>query len=450
MFTLETQHKQIPKRWIALMIVLGLPLAVVGTIGGNLTFTMRKFIESPATINSISSLDVLFNILIAVVCLYISDYIWTRRGRRSPFVLVAWACMAGCLWFIPMADSTLSIVSMLIMWLAFNDLAATFGILVMEIVPPKQRVWYGAWNSWVLNIFNLTMWLIVNGRFDDTLHTPSFPITGESMIYWLGAVTLTGGFLFLFFFVRERKPGHIPKLPAGGIIKGVTGSLVVDRSLWPVYLLAFSGILITTGLGAIDGLLITEQWAYSKQDMATNVFVGGVLNIALLPLLGWGLTRISLITGFLIGVVATLALKSGYYIFVQYGLPDQRPEIHHMILFGYPLALASTVLSIVTNPLIFDYIPRDKMGTAQAGLGVVRNITRLLTLNGVGLWVVWFSGLTMPEGGYDYFSGYLFMIGMEIVGCCFLAYFILQVRRGTIKPLGRVGFDSPSQTEESK
>jgi hypothetical protein len=318
----------------------------------------------------------------------------------------------------------------------------------MEIVPPKQRIWYSSMSSWVFNILNLIMWLMINGRFDDTLHIGGYKVTGEQAIYWFGAAATAAGFIFVLFFVRERKPDVPVERPTahGNPVKGVLRSLLAERALWPVYLLAFSGVLVTTGLGALDGLLTTEQWGYSKQDFATNVFVGGMLNIAILPLIGWGLNRTGPLNGYLIGVAGTLILKIAYYVYVTWFLPDQRPSVTDMILFGYPTSLFATIMTITVGPLVFDYIPRDKMGTAQAGLGVVRNITRLITLNGVGLWVAWYSGFTRTDGSFDYFSGYLFMILMNILGCGILIYFARQVRRGVILPLGRTDFHPVEDT----
>ena len=433
---METGHRRIPRRWIALLVLLGLPVVVAGGLGPNLSFTLRRFIESPALISSLLSLDVLFNILVAATCLYVSDYIWTRRGRRIPFILVSWIGIAVCLVGIPVAGTAAGVVSLMVLYMVFMDVSATLNTLVMEIVPPEQRMWYSVWSQWAFNLLNLLMWLMINGRFDDTLHAGAFVISGEHSIYGFAAAGFLAGAIFIGLFVRERKPAVIPAFPAGGFLKGTVRALVRERGLWPVYLLAFSHTLVQTGLGAVDGLLITEQWGYSKQDMATNVFAGGLLNIALLPLLGWGLNRVSRITGFAIGVAVTLGLKIAYYLFVQFALPDHRPDITHMILFGYPISLGSSSLSIVSLPLIFDYIPRDQMGTAQAGLNVVRNLTRLVTLNGVGLWVTAYSAMVGRTAGYDYFSGYLFMILMEIVGAVFLLYFILQVRRGAIRAVG--------------
>ena len=87
MHLIETQHKRIPWRWVVLLVIMQQVRILALFASGSMTFTMRKYIESPLVINSVSSLDVLFNLLVAAPCLYYSDRIWTRFGRRLPFVL---------------------------------------------------------------------------------------------------------------------------------------------------------------------------------------------------------------------------------------------------------------------------------------------------------------------------------------------------------------------------
>jgi MFS family permease len=205
--------------------------------------------------------------------------------------------------------------------------------------------------------------------------------------------------------------------------------------------LVFSTILMQTGLGAIDPLLMTEQWGYSKQDMGTNVFVGGLINlVVVIPLIGLFADKMDRLRMFSLGVAGGLVGQVAYYVFVQFLLPERRPSIAQMILFGQFLSIFGQFATIALQPLIFEYIPRDKMGTAQAGLNFVRSITRLITLNGIGVWVALYSQWFLPPRKFDYFSGYLFMILMNVLGCAFLVWFALQVRRGKILPLGRLEF----------
>ena len=295
--------------------------------------------------------------------------------------------------------------------------------------------------AWFFNANIMLSAVVISGRFDDVVHSLGFRLRGEELIYWWGATCLVFCTVVLALFVRERRPVAPPPKDLGGGFKGAFRSIFAERSLWPVYLLVFSTILMQTGLGAIDPLLMTEQWGYSKQDMGTNIFVGGLINLFIaIPLIGVLTDKMDRLHMFAIGVTGTLIAQIAYYVFVQFILPDQRPSIAQMILFGQTLSMVGQFSGIALQPLIYDYIPRDRLGTAQAGLNFVRSVTRLITLNGIGLWVATYSKWFMPEGTYDYFSGYLFMILMNALGCGFLLYFALQVRRGLIVPHGRLGF----------
>jgi len=447
MYILETQHKQVPWRWVIALQVMKMAWLFGFFASGTMTFTMRKFIESPMIINSVSSLDVLFNMLVAAPCLYVSDRIWTRWGRRRPFVLTAWVVMMGCMLLLPLVRHAVPVGIIVVVWLIFWDVNSVFDMLFFEIVPPQQRARASAIGQWLLNLVVMLQTVILTGRFDDVVHYAGFTLRGEQLIYWFVAACVMVCFVYVVLFVRERKPLAPPPPSHGRGFIGVVANVFAERTLWPVYFLAFSTVLMQVGLGAIDPLLMTEQWGYSKQDMGTNVFVGGTINMfVVIPLVGWIAERLKLLQMFTIGVVGVLFFLITYYVFVQYILPDQRPNIAQIIIFGQCMAMIGTFSGIAQQPLMFEYIPRSQMGTAQAGLNFVRSITRLLTLNGIGIWVTWYSKLFRPAGRYDYFSGYLFLILLNAVGCMLLMYFARQVKRGVIKPLGVMEFKPVEET----
>ena len=439
MHIIETQHKRVPWRWVVLIVLLGIPNIIPLFASGSLTFSMKKFIDSPAVINGLSSLDFLFKVLVSATCLYLSDRIWTRRGRRTPFIIAAWICMAVCFFFIPLAGGAWTLVPLVVLLLVATDVGATFQSLQMEIIPPDQRGRFSAMWQIVFQLLILLFGVVVGGRFDATLHRGDAVVRGEQTIYWLAALFLVIGIVFVWFFIRERRPTEAPPDHGAGI-KGVFGNLLGERRLWPVYLLAFSQTLITTGLGAIDPLLMTEQWGYTKQDLGTNCFVGGMINLCILPFIAYFADRMNRIKMFVGGVVCALVLQIAYYVFVQFVLPDHRPTLVHIIIFGEAMSICGLFANTAFLPMLFDYIPRNQMGTAQAGLNFVNSITRLLTLNGVGLWVAYYARLFLPAGKYDYFSAYLFIIILNLVGCGLILHFVRQIRRGVIQPLGKIEF----------
>ena len=283
---IETQHKKIPWRWVILLQILG-QMRILGFFAsGIMTFSMRKFIESPVIINSVSSLDIAFNILIAAPCLYYSDRIWTRFGRRLPFILTAYVVLAIVMILLPLAGSAIPLGLLVVIWLMFWDVGETYQMLTMEIIPPQQRGRAAAINSWLFGLVAIISSLVIVGRFDDVLHSTVATLRGEVLIYWFCAACIIFCILFLALFVKERKPLDYSPPPPGGLKSALT-NIFAERTLWPVYMLVFSMVLMETGLGAIQPLLFVDQWGYSKQDMGTNNFMGGIILLTcVIPVIG--------------------------------------------------------------------------------------------------------------------------------------------------------------------
>ncbi|TAG29275.1 MAG: hypothetical protein EAZ36_04335, partial [Verrucomicrobia bacterium] len=126
MFIIETQRKRIPWRWIIVLQFISSARILALFASGSMTFTMRKFIESPFLINSVSTLDILFNLAIATPCLYYSDRIWTRFGRRLPFIFVSFVVLGVAILLLPLAGSAVPMGVLIVLWLIFWDLGATF------------------------------------------------------------------------------------------------------------------------------------------------------------------------------------------------------------------------------------------------------------------------------------------------------------------------------------
>ncbi len=443
MLRIETQHKTVPWRWVVLFAFLAQSHAFILAASGMMTFTLRKYIENPALISSVSSLDVLFNVLIAAPCFYFSDRIWTRFGRRLPFVLTAWAGLAICMFLLPLAVGAVPVAVLVVLWLVFWDVGSTFAMLQMELVPPQQRGRAQAISNWFGNLGNMVVVVVLAGRFDDVVHFAGFTLHGERLIYWFGVFCVLFCIVFTVLFVRERRPTEPPPPDEGGGLVGVFRSVFGQRALWPVYLLALASMLMESDIGPLGNLLFTEQWGYSKQDMGTNVLAGGLLNMVLIiPLVGLVADRFSRLTLFAIGTGGILCLQIAFFVFVQFILPDQRPTIGHMILFGQLMSTCGQIAGVAFLPLTYDFIPRNRMGTAQAGLNILRSFTRLITLNGVALWVTFYAWAFLPEGQYDYFIGHLFTIASGCVGIGIVFYFSRQVRRGRFRPVGREEFES--------
>jgi MFS family permease len=438
-YVIETQHKSISWRWVTLMAIFGLPHTIAFFVTINLVFTIKKFINNPAVINAITSMDVAFNLIFAATVLYISDRIWTRYGRRKIFMIPAYAMIAIAFMLLPLATNVWTMLAAAVLWYIFIDVAATFMTLKMEVVPPHQRGRWSGMNAWITQILVIVFFVLVGPRFDDVITIGGFRLTGEMFSYWMGSFAMLIGLLFLCFFVKEVEPEEERPTFKGGFL-GVYKTVFANKQLFPVYLLMFCWLMIQQGLGAVDPLLFTEQWGYVKQDIGTNILAGGLLNLIVMPIMGYLADKVDRIKLITIGMVGAMLGKIGYYIWVQFILADNRPEIFHIIVFGYVASFFGSFISIAFWPLAYDYIPRDKMGTAQTGLMVIRTLSRFILMNGVGVFITAYSWLFLPEGQYDYFSGYLFLIVTDIIGVAIVLNFIYQTKKGKLEKVGQTSF----------
>jgi Na+/melibiose symporter-like transporter len=421
------------------MAIFGLPHGTSFFVTGNLVFTIKKFINNPAAINSLTSLDVIFNLVFAATCLYISDRIWTRYGRRKVFMIPAYFMIAIAFMILPLATNIYTMILGVVLWYIFIDVAATFQTLKMELIPPHQRGRWSAMNSWLFQIAIIVFFVFLGPRFDDVLTIGNFKLTGEMFTYWFGSTMMIGGGIFLCFFIKEVKPAEEPPSFKGGFL-GVYKSIFADKRLFPVYLLMFCWLMVQQGLDSLGPLLFTEQWGYTKQDMGTNFLAGGLINLFYIPILGWLVDKYDRAKLFLFALAGTMLAKIAYYVFIQFILPDSRPDIIHMIIFGQVASMLGWIIQVAFWPLVYDFIPRDKMGTAQTGISIVKTLTRLILMNGVGIWVTIYSMMFLPEGTFDYFSAYIFLIITDIIGVAIVANFIHKIKIGKLHAVGREEF----------
>lgn len=446
---IQTQRHNIPWRWVFLVGLMGVPYIMMFFIaageGALLTLSLRKYVEKPFLINAILSCDIAFNILIGATCLYLSDRVWTRFGRRKPFILVSWISLSVCLALIPLANSALTLIPLIILLFAVMDIGTTADMLVIEIIPPHQRGRYEALKGIYLHILIIVFALTMQGRFFETGEKAGVSFLGQQAIFWIGAFVILIGSLILILFIKENKPEEparqdAPKEEGNPVFRPIK-AVLLERNLWPVYLLAFSLTLVQVNLGPIGVLLITEQWGYTMQDIGVNVTIGCTVNICILPVIGYLADKYNRLVMFSGGVFFYVLVVVMYFIFVQFILPDHRPQIWMMVAFGMCQSICNLFVMTNFNPLCFDYIPRDKIGTAQAGINLVRSITKWIAMIGVGIWVQSYSGMFRPVGETDYFSGYIYVTLMSIIGSAFMLNFILRVRSGKLKPLGREGYE---------
>jgi len=393
-----TRQKHIPLHWILLAIA---PWATYGfangAMGNALLFTLKKFVDDPVGLTFILTLPGYISIFLAPICSFLSDRIWTRFGRRKPFIIVSWIGMLTALLLMPLMSNLWSLVAAFILFRISVDVGNPLEPLKLEIVPPHQRGLATAAMSWVGNVSALFFYFVALGRFDDVRFMSGYPLTGETLIYWTAVLALGVTLLVLTLGIKEIDP----KSPLVGqkLSLKILFIAILDRDLLPVYALAFGAAMLGAGLGPLGNLLYTDQWNYSKQEMGTNIAIGGVINMVIIGALAFIADRLNRLRAYQTFITISLAVQFCYYIYVEYILPDQRPSLIEIICFGETLSVLGILTQLVYVPLVYDYVVRDKMGTYAAGAGLLSRVTGILTLNAVGLFVSLYAMLFQPPAG---------------------------------------------------
>jgi hypothetical protein len=245
----------------------------------------------------------------------------------------------------------------------------------------------------------MAFYFVLLGRFDDVSFMDGVPIRGECVIYWSASLFLAVLLFLIILGIRETDQHSAlrgERLTARSVLGGL-----LDRELWPVYLLVFGNACLNfyAGLGALSNLLYTVQWSYTKQEMGVNVAVGGVVNLFIIGLLTFFADRLNRMRAYQTALILCLLANVAYYCYVEYLLPDKRPTLIEIIVFGESVSILSILVGLLYLPLVYDYVRRNLMGTFNAGATIVNRLTTLVTLNGVGLFVTFYAYLFQPPAG---------------------------------------------------
>ncbi|MDQ8184653.1 MFS transporter [Pelagicoccus sp. SDUM812002] len=408
-----TRKKKVPVHWL-FYAQLPLLLTIYGesVIHAPFLLLMKKFMDNPAAIMGLISMEIYINLFGAPFISWLSDRVWTRWGRRKFFVVIADTGRALCLLAMPFAPNV--IVLILLRW-GFS-LAGSFGsmtqALIYEVVPPPQRGRLSGFFQASVQFGNIIFFFLLLGRFDDYYFMGPFrfitEMSGGAIMFCLCAFVLLGISAFEGLGFREIKPpdgGSINdgRKPGQSIFVHFIKSFYQDvfaKDLLPIYLFVFVTIMFSVNLGIFQPLLYTEQWGYSLQDMGNTMAVGAIFSITFALAAGWFADRFGKIQTFVLASAGSLIMNIFYTVFVAFQ-PDNRPTLLQIIVIGNITQAFMMVKSVVTYPLMMEYVKRSRMGSASAGTYLFQNLFRSLVLLFVGVWLVWWSVWFFPQAGYQ-------------------------------------------------
>ena len=395
---LTTGRSNIPYLWI---VMITIPFAaaqfISGIFGACFIFSLKKFIDDPATIAFLMSIPPLFNLVLKAWVAFISDRAWTPWGRRKPFLLATKSVHICTLAALPLAPD---LETFLAIWM----LQALTGVgnvawepLKLEVVPPPQRGASSALAQAIANFKNIIFYVVIFARYDDVRFMGEFSLTGETTLFWLASALTLLTLTMVALGIRERRRAGTQAPARIGVVAAARAILAPD--LRRVYVLIIGHALLAAGLGFMSTLLYTEQWGYSKQEMGGNIAIGASINIVLALVVGRLADRGDRMRLYRFGIAGALVMEVLYLVYVLGVLPDQRPSLAEMVLFGEIMAVFGLISATVYYPLVYDYVERDRMGTYAAGAGIVNDLTHVVALNGVGVFVQVASLLIMPPSG---------------------------------------------------
>jgi Na+/melibiose symporter-like transporter len=395
-----TCKKQVPFRWIAFAILPWASFTFNGGITGVIVlFSLKKFIENPVGLTFVLSLPSFVSLVVQPVVSFLSDRIWTRFGRRKPFISFSLTGIALCLILMPLMPNFWALLGVFMLYSACGDFNSPMEPLKQEIIPPHERGRATGAMTWCSNLATMTFYFVALGRFDDVTYLHGFPLRGEEAIYWSAALLLIVMVLLVTLGIHEldqksalRGQRLSPRNFFGGLL---------DRELWPVYMLVVGSACLNfyAGLGPLSNLLYTDQWGYTKQEMGINVAVGGIINLFAIGVLTVFADKLNRMRAYQTLICLSLAMQVAYYCYINFVLPDKHPTLVEIIVFGETISILAILTGLIYTPLVYDYIRRNKMGTFNAGAQVMARLTTLVTLNGVGLFVWGYAVLFQPPAG---------------------------------------------------
>ena len=407
-----TRKKHIPRHWL-FYVQLPLVLSIYSNFVLNTPFLlmMKRFIDNPAAIMGLISIEFWVTWMGGPLVAWLSDRIWTRFGRRKFFFAIADGSKAFLYLLMPFAPNLWTLI--IIRWIigAVGDFGAMTQALIYETVPPPQRGKASGVFSSCIQFGNLIFYFLLLGRFNDVYFMGPFKhlteLNGGTMMFYLLSFMLMGVALFEAVGFKEIRPPNQRLLkdeikPGQNIFIYFATNFFKDilaKDFLPLYLFMFINVMFGVGLGIFQPLLFTEQWGYSLQDMGNTIAVGVATTVTFSLISGWFADKYGKLKTFLIATIMSFCVNIFYTVYV-YNQPDFRPSLLEIILIGNVIAAIGMVKGVVTYPLMMEYVRRDRMGAANAGMGLFGSGIRNLVTLGVGGWLLGWSIWFFPQAGY--------------------------------------------------
>lgn len=380
-------------------------------------FSIKKFTDDAAFIAFALVLFRLPGGVFSPVASYASDLTWTAWGRRKPYIVVSGLAGALILPFVSGVSSAWALVGVMLGFQVTIYVLEVFNPLSQELVPLPQRGRASAARAVMFGVSITLFFSVLVGRFDDVyLHGPLAsllgPVTGEQFTYGLGAVLMLLTPLLVGLGVTELRPRAGPPAPAPAAprahpLRRARRAVatffrdLLSRQMLGTSIVVSSSMIATSDLQSFNYLLYTEQWGYSKQEMGSNIALGMAIMLPIIFLGGWLSDRFDRTRAMLAAQALQLAVCLFFIFYVKVWLGNEPPSLLEILIVSEVASITKWITGTMAWPLIFEYAPRDRMGTANAGSSIITAAMISLFILLMGWWIKGYSRLFAAPAGLE-------------------------------------------------
>ena len=445
---LRTGEAQVPWSSVFILSLMWFTFGFHIFAGGQaLTFTIYRYTNDPRIISLIMTVAGL--IMIGPMISYLSDQVWTRHGRRRPFLFVAWLGgmlgmysfaflpqvigginrMLGCVGIPPIGD----LVILLIIVLCYQKMLAGLAPLeplFLECVPPHQRGRFfairGILFTLAVTFFYQLLWPIYDDRIDlfgYLGHPGILQLKGEQLVYiFSGSMFFITGFYLLFCVEETRVPDApnmrfstlflgnragkkeagpdraerprfsetLRNIPIVTFVAGFFKNVFLKRENYPYYIVLVIPAMESAVWGNFGALMGNMQFGYSKPNQALYALPLQIMSIMIVtPFAGWySDVRVNIRWWLRIVMLAvSVACFTGMIrMFHLYSPADIRELPEIWVLFAITALIVGGV-AFFYIPLVETLLDRTGREHARVWVSVVAVVKSMLTVIALYIWI---------------------------------------------------------------
>jgi hypothetical protein len=151
----------------------------------------------------------------------------------------------------------------------------------------------------------------------------------------------------------------------------------------------------------------------------------------------------------LLGPVFGVIFSVVSLLYIRWYLDGATPPIAVWFLITQILACTGP-FGALAGPLLYEYLPGDKIGTLSSGFGLLSTAIGALMANVMGFWIFYFTKFFgSPGGGQDYTSSMFSIVLTAPLALGLMFYFFRLARRGGLVEYGRLKLNSDGHPIEA-